>query len=65
MYIGTYHRLGVSIWASDLDVIRAARRRIAKPARRHVKWRAERKRFYRQMLDCHHSARRLARAFAL
>jgi hypothetical protein len=65
MYMGTYHRLRVHVWASDVTVLRAAHKRLSKAARRNPKLREQRKRFYREMLDCHRSARGLAHAFAL
>ncbi len=44
---GTYLRLGVRVWASDRTVIRAARRKLTRSARRDPAKREARKRFYR------------------
>jgi hypothetical protein len=65
MYVGTYNRLGVSVHASNVDVIRAARRKIRKSLRSDQSFRAARKDFYRRMLKCHEAARRLVRTFRL
>ena len=48
---GTYLRLGVTVWASDRTVIRAARRKLTRSARRDPAKREARKRFYREMLE--------------
>ena len=61
----TYLRLGVTVWASDRTVIRAARRKLARSARRDPAKREARKRFYRDMLEHHASAQRLAAEFRL
>jgi hypothetical protein len=58
---GTYCRLGVNVSASDFDVMRAARRKIAVQHRRGRARRADRHRFYRQMLAYHRDARGLYR----
>lgn len=58
---GTYCRLGVHVNASDCDVIRAARLKIARNHRRGAARRADRHRFYRVMLNYHSDARRLYR----
>jgi hypothetical protein len=50
---GTYCRLRVPVWASDMDVIRAARGKIAKHHRRGRATRGARHQFYRTMLDYH------------
>ena len=63
--LGTYHRLGLHVSASPVDVIRAARKRIAKHHRRDPAKREERKRFYRIMLAHHSDARELMRQFRL
>lgn len=55
--LGTYNRLGVPVWASNLTVIRAARRKLRDP--RNKSERVARKRFYRQMLEQHVGAREL------
>jgi hypothetical protein len=62
---GTYLRLGVTVWASDRSVIRAARRKLARSARRDPAKRDARKRFYREMLEHHANAQRLLVEFRL
>ena len=62
---GTYQRLGVHIYASDMEVIRAARRKLQRKARRDPALKTKRKAFYRQMLAYHRHALNLARAFHL
>jgi hypothetical protein len=61
----TYQRLGVHIYASDREVIRAASRKLKRSVRFARKHRKARHAFYRQMLRYHLKARKLARAFAL
>ena len=61
---GTYLRLGITVWDSDRTVIRAARRKLTRPARDPAK-REARKRFYREMLEHHASAQRLIAEFRL
>lgn len=62
---GTYLRLDILVWDSDRAVIRAARRKLVRPARRDPAKREARKRFYREML-CHHAdAQRLVAHFRL
>ena len=51
---GTYERLRVSVFASEIAVVKAARRKLAPHATR-----AQRHAFYRQMLQHHANARRL------
>jgi len=63
--LGTYHRLGVDIYASDITVIRAIRRKITRKARKARSQRKARHALYRAVLQCHHEARALARHFAL
>lgn len=65
MTFGIYCRLGVPIWASDRQVIRAARGRIARAARRDSGLRAERRIFYAAMLRFHHGEQDTARQFRL
>ena len=48
---GTYCRLGVPVWSTDREVIRAARRLLSVRARRGRALRAERHAFLRQMLE--------------
>jgi hypothetical protein len=62
---GTYLRLDLTVWASDRAVIRAARRKLARPARRDPSQRDARKRFYREMLKHHANAQRLVAGFRL
>jgi uncharacterized protein (DUF305 family) len=59
MYV-TYLRLGITVWDSDRAVIRAARRKLARSARRDPAKRDAHKRFYREMLEHHANAQRLA-----
>jgi hypothetical protein len=61
----TYLRLGVSIWAPDVAVIRAAWRFQAAHVRRDPARRQNRKDFYRSMLDRHRAHQCLAEAFRL
>jgi hypothetical protein len=60
---GTYLRLNITIWATDRAVIRAARRKLARSARRDPAKREARKRFYREMLEHHADSQRLAAEF--
>ncbi|NWG24490.1 MAG: hypothetical protein HXY30_08785 [Pseudorhodoplanes sp.] len=62
---GTYLRLDVTVWASDRAVIRAARRKLARSARRDPAKREVRKRFYREMLEHHANAQHLVAEFRL
>lgn len=62
---GTYLRLDVKVWASDRTVIRAARSKLARSARRDPAKREARKRFYREMLEHHANAQRLVAGFRL
>jgi hypothetical protein len=62
---GTYLRLDITVWDSDRAVIRAARRKLARSARRDPSKRAARKRFYREMLEHHVNAQRLVVEFRL
>ena len=56
-------RLRVTIAASNIDVIRAARRKIRRNMRRDRDWRQARHWFYRKMLEYHIEAQRLARTW--
>lgn len=58
---GTYCRLGVHVNATDIDVIRAARLKIAAQHRRGSARRADRHAVYRAMLRHHRDARALYR----
>ena len=53
------------VWDSNRAVIRAARRRLARSARRDPAKREARKRFYREMLRHHADAQRLVAHFRL
>lgn len=61
----TYLRLDIMVWDSDQAVIRAARRKLARSARRDPGKREARKRFYREMLRHHAGAQRLVAQFRL
>ncbi len=61
---GTYQRLNVNVMASNMTVIRKARRKIAKKHRSSAAMREERKKFYRIMLGYHADARELYRSMA-
>ena len=56
---GTYERLNVHVYASNITVIREARNP------RNPKEREARKKFYRMMLDYHEQARNLVEEFRL
>lgn len=62
---GTYCRLGVPVWSTDRQVIRAARQLLSATARRRLDLRAERHAFYRKMLDFHRGQQALCREFRL
>jgi hypothetical protein len=53
------------VWDSDRTVLRAARRKLARSARRDPAKREARKRFYREMLEHHANAQRLVAEFRL
>ena len=61
---GTYCRLNVPVWATAREVIRAARKKLAKTAFRREQ-REARHQFYRSMLTYHNDARELCREFRL
>ena len=63
--LGTYHRLNVHVWASNLDVIRAARRKLKKKARKARNVREQRHAFYRAMLYHHRKAQELCIEFRM
>jgi hypothetical protein len=56
---GTYTRLRLHVSASDIRVVREARRKLNTKAQRDPKARDARKAFYRQMLAYHHQAQSL------
>lgn len=61
----TYQRLRVSIFASNRNVIRAARKKLKPSCWHDARYKDGRKLFYRNMLEYHHKARELVRAFRL
>lgn len=61
----TYLRLDILVWNSNRAVIRAARRKLSRAARREPDMREARKRFYREMLRHHADAQRLVAHFRL
>lgn len=63
--LGTYHRLGLTIYATDREVIKAARYRLRRENRDDPQFRDGRKAFYKSMLHHHHNAWKLAREFSL
>lgn len=56
---GTYCRLGVHACATAMDVLRAARRKIAKEHRTGRARRTERHNFYRVMISHHRRAKQI------
>lgn len=60
---GTYQRLCVPVWASNIEVIRAARTKLRDPWDKSEK--GKRKAFYRVMLEEHHKAQALCVRFKL
>jgi hypothetical protein len=58
-YLGTYNRLGVHVYASPREVIRAARTKLKHQALRDREYRKSRHEFYRAMLKFHKKARKL------
>jgi hypothetical protein len=60
---GTYNRLDVHVNASNITVIREARKKLLNP--RNPKEREARKKFYRMMLEYHEQARNLVQEFRL
>lgn len=61
----TYLRLDILVWDSNRTVIRAARRRLSRAARRDPAKREARKSYYRDMLRHHTGAQQLVRHFCL
>jgi hypothetical protein len=61
----TYERLGVTVYASDRAVIRAASRKLRRGVRFGRKHRHARHAFYRDMLARHRAALQLVIAFRL
>jgi hypothetical protein len=62
---GTYQRLRLHVSASNVEVIRAARLKVALRSRRNPEAREARKAFYRLMLAYHHKAQAVARDWCL
>ena len=65
MYTATYQRLGVTVFATNREVIKAAARKLKREARFARKHRAARHAFYREMLTCHRAALDLMIRFRL
>jgi hypothetical protein len=65
MYTGTYERLGVTVFASNRDVIKAPSRNLKPEARFARKHRKARHAFYREILACHRAALELVIVFRL
>lgn len=63
--LGTYHRLNVHVNASNIEVIRQARKKIAENHKNSRDRKDARKSFYRSMLDYHRKAQDLCLAFRL
>lgn len=59
-----YERLGLSVWATPSDVLRAGRRKLNRDGRLARRLRQERREFYSRLLECHRSAQSLYRAVA-
>lgn len=62
---GTYQRLGVHVYASNREVIKAARSKLQKRCWHDPAYREGRKLFYRNMLEYHAQARALCNTFKL
>jgi hypothetical protein len=62
---GTYCRLGVHIYATPREVIKAASRRLKPHARYSQTYRKSRHKFYRDMLRYHAHDQDMARHFRL
>jgi hypothetical protein len=62
---GTYCRLGVPVWSTDREVIRAARQLLSARTRCGRELRAERHAFYRQILEFHRCEQELVREYRL
>ena len=56
---GTYERLNVHVMASDVEVIRRARTKLARECWHDPQYREGRKAFYREMLRHHADARKM------
>jgi hypothetical protein len=62
---GTYNRLHVTIYDSNMVVLRAAWRKLNPKTRRNREGKEHRKQFYRLMLQYHQEACDLAREYRL
>jgi hypothetical protein len=62
---GTYGRLRVHVFASNIAVIRAARRKLKRRCWHDPSYREGRKLFYRNMLEYHAAEQRLVREWRL
>lgn len=66
MWYGTYCRLGVSVWDSNITVIRQARKKFSRKAQTDfLFWRGPRKEFYREMIAQHEKARGICKAWRM
>jgi hypothetical protein len=61
--LATYNRLRCHIRDSDMEVIRKARTRLSRTAKRSREFRKGRHAFYREMLALHKQARAVADKF--
>jgi hypothetical protein len=59
MYIGTYNRCNLPVWATDLQALKALRKKL-NPAFLGREHRTSRHKLMRDFLEIHHNARRLA-----
>ena len=62
---GTYTRLHVAVWDSNITVIRRAIKKIDKKHRKAYDKKEERKKFYRWMIAHHNNARNIVTTFKL
>lgn len=62
---GTYLRLDITVHDGWRAVVRAAARKLTRRALRDPKHRADRKRFYRWMIDHHRQAQTIVRTWRL
>jgi hypothetical protein len=65
MFTSTYERLGVTVFASSREVIRAASRKLKPEARFGRKHREARHAFYREMIACHRATLEIVIVFRL
>ncbi len=57
----TYERLGLPVWATPREVLRAGQRKLKGKVRYSQTQRGMRHNFYRDLLDCHRRAREIYR----